>query len=102
MAYEDAEIDNLAKALDLATRSQLEKTDKYIPEEIRHLRRAIEYEGTLDRFRQSDEAGADLPFDDVMAGLGQVRYVSPLSVRVWCCVLGECSRDSLNTRRLSA
>ena len=75
LAYEDAEIDNLAKALDLATRSQLEKTDKYIPEEIRHLRRAIEYEGTLDRLRESNGAAVN-PATDGVSSDGQVRYLS--------------------------
>ena len=74
LAYEDAEIDNLAKALDLATRSQLEKTDKYIPEEIRHLRRAIEYEGTLDRLRESNGAAVN-PAADGASSDRQVRYL---------------------------
>ena len=75
LAYEDAEIDNLAKALDLATRSQLEKTDKYIPEEIRHLRRAIEYEGTLDTLRESNGAAVNPAADAASSEVRQVRYL---------------------------
>ena len=74
LAYEDAEIDNLAKALDLATRSQLEKTDKYIPDEIRHLRQAIEYEGTLNKLRESAQAAESAADDNEAIYIGNVSH----------------------------
>ena len=74
LALEDAEIDNLAKALDLATRSQLEKTDEYIPDEIRHLRQAIEYEGTLNTLRQSAEAAENAADDNDAIYIGNVSH----------------------------
>ena len=75
LALEDAEIDNLAKALDLATRSQLEKTDEYIPDEIRHLRQAIEYEGTLNTLRESAEAAENAADDNEAIYTGNVSHL---------------------------
>ena len=41
LQLEDDENNNLANALNIATLSQIKRTDKYIPEEIKYLRKAI-------------------------------------------------------------
>ena len=49
---EDEENNNLARALNLATKSQLQGTEEYIPEEIKYIRNAIEAEGAMLRLAE--------------------------------------------------
>ena len=50
---EDDENNNLANALNLATLSQVERTDKYIPLEVQYLKQSIKDEETIQSIKES-------------------------------------------------